>query len=180
MVLQLVDWRILDQKCTNKSLENCTIGRAFASVSGEEMLRVSELFDLTYVRSSAKNCPSKYPPLVGVENCHGVELGNTYTTKHKYNDSFNQQIAVSLRRLCKFLRQARMSFSWPQGCCWCFCCCVKATLEQAFTDLGVTELEERMIYLCINGAVVNFWARWGVVWLCCFVRVFLESLQFTV
>ena len=70
----------------------------------------------------------------------------------------DQQIAVSLREKlmcvnssgkpeCHFLCLRDVADASAVG--------VKATLEQAFTELGVTDVEEWMVCLCVDGAAVN-------------------------
>ena len=59
------------------------IGRALAGASEEKMVRVSRLFDLSYMLAKEELPLSKYPAIVEVEKRHGVDVGNTYNTEHK-------------------------------------------------------------------------------------------------
>ena len=72
------------------------IGRALAGASGEEMLRVSKLFDISYMLAKEELPLSKYPALIEVEKRRGVDVGNTYNTEHKCKE-FTSLIGETMR-----------------------------------------------------------------------------------
>ena len=82
---------------TLKEIYRCTpLGRALATTSQEQKVRVCKLFEDTYMLAKEEIPFAKYPAVIELEKRHGVSLGPAYATEHKCKE-FTVLVVESMR-----------------------------------------------------------------------------------
>eukprot|EP00117_Sycon_ciliatum_P045916 scpid98535/ scgid32949/ len=92
-------------KTLTQIFKSTPLGKAMATASSEEPVRLGKLFDVAYMIAKEEMPFTKYPCIVELEKRHGVSLGTAYSTDRKckectsvIGDTLKDDVVAAVRR----------------------------------------------------------------------------------
>ncbi|XP_071854674.1 uncharacterized protein [Apostichopus japonicus] len=139
------------------------LGKAFKKSNSDEESRVSKLIEISYMVAKEELPFSKFPSVCKTEKRHKVPLGTKYINEEKCSEfttsigqAFEDELVQELNQspYITILTDGSTDASVRQS--------LKQTIIDAFQELGVKNMQNKLVGLCCDGASVNMGRNRGL------------------